>query len=118
MSAIEEAGFEAVLVDPAAPGTVLDHVNDVAVAIHLLGRVPAEEAAAGGLHSERLASLLRRLVDTPVRAFVYEPGNGRDVVEEAGSTWRIPYSLVPSSDGMDWPQWAEKAVESTLEPLV
>ncbi|MFN8216102.1 MAG: hypothetical protein U0R71_05850 [Solirubrobacterales bacterium] len=106
-AAIEAAGLEAAPADPERPGTVLDLVADVAVVYYLLGsaRGPAAELAA--IHGPRLERLLEKLVDTPVRGFVYEAvgavepallAGGAELVRSAGDTWRIPHAVVEAGD--------------------
>lgn len=103
LAAIESAGLEAALADPEQPGTLLELVGDVAAVYWLLGSAvgPAENLEA--IHGPRLERFLERLVETPVRRFVYEAGGsvdaatlarGRSVVEAAAGTWRIPVEFV------------------------
>jgi nucleoside-diphosphate-sugar epimerase len=102
LAAIEAAGIEPALADPALPGTVLDLVSDVAAAYWLLGSAsgPAENLAA--IHGDRLEALLERLVETPLRRFVYEASGSVDgglleqgsaIVRAAGERWRIPVTV-------------------------
>ena len=76
------------------------------------------------VHGPRLERLLEKLVDSPVRAFVYESAGsvdadllatGRETVERAGETWRIPVALLEA--GRDEPGWAARSAE-TVEGLV
>lgn len=103
LAAIESAGLEAALADPEQPGTLLDLVGDVAAVYWLLGSAvgPAENLEA--IHGPRLERFLERLVETPVRRFIYEAGGsvdartlarGRSAVEAASETWRIPVEFV------------------------
>ncbi|HET7486009.1 MAG TPA: hypothetical protein VFJ64_11640 [Solirubrobacterales bacterium] len=103
LAAIESAGLEAALADPEQPGTLLELVGDVAAVYWLLGSAvgPAEDLEA--IHGSRLERFLERLVETPVRRFVYEAGGsvdaallarGRSAVEAASETWRIPVEFV------------------------
>jgi uncharacterized protein YbjT (DUF2867 family) len=103
---IESAGLEAALADPAQPGTLLELVGDVAAVYWLLGSAvgPAEDLEA--IHGPRLERFLERLVETPVRRFVYEAGGsvdaallarGRSAVEAASETWRIPVEFLEGS---------------------
>lgn len=106
VTAIREAGIEAAIADPQRPGTLLDLIDDVALVFWLLGSangVPEEIAA---IHGSRLRALLERLVDTPVRGFVYEGAGsvaqaelrrGAAAVEEAEAIWRIPVRVVVAS---------------------
>ena len=108
LAAIAGAGIEAVLADPAVPGTVFEHVADVAVIAWLPGSAEGEPEAVAALHGSRLASLLARLVDTPVRGFLYEAAGsvpadvhdeGAKLVLAAGRHWRMPVGVVRADPG-------------------
>jgi len=99
LAAIEAAGIEPTLADPEEPGTVLDLVGDVAVVCWLLGSAVGDPEAVEAIHGSRLERVLERLVETPVRRFVYEgfgsvdPAlleRGGSIVRAAGERWRIP----------------------------
>ena len=90
------------------PATVLDLVGDVAAVYWLLGSAtgPPEEVAA--IHGPRLERLLERLVETPVRRFVYEAAGSVDpavleggaaAVRAAAERWRIPTEIMRSPAG-------------------
>jgi uncharacterized protein YbjT (DUF2867 family) len=122
LEAIEAAGIEPALADPARPGTLLELVGDVAVVHWLLGSAEGGEEALAAIHGERLERLLERLVDTPVRGFVYEAAGhvpdpllerGRGAVATAGERWRIPVAA-PSADPADHAAWAEAMLGATL----
>ena len=102
LAAIESAGIEASLADPEQPGTLLDLVADVADVYWLLGSAAGAEENLEAIHGSRLERFLERLVETPVRRFVYEAGGsvdpavlarGRAAVEAASRTWRIPIEI-------------------------
>lgn len=121
--AIEAAGLESALADPDRPGTLLDLVGDVTSIYWLLGTVQDEPEVIAAIHGPRLERLLEKLVDTPVRGFVYEAAGtvqrhrletGREVVESAGDRWRIPYRIV-SADPADHDSWLEAMVSATEE---
>ncbi|HEY8083460.1 MAG TPA: hypothetical protein VIE64_07910 [Solirubrobacterales bacterium] len=132
LKAIEVAGIEAVQADPAQPGTVLELVGDVAVVVWLLGSARPEARGAGeaageeeiaAIHGTRLERLLEKLVDTPVRGFVYEAAgtvpshrlqHGKALVELAGERWRIPVAAV-AADPEDASSWAEEMLTATLK---
>jgi nucleoside-diphosphate-sugar epimerase len=98
---IEAAGAEAVVADPDRLGTVMAHLHGVTVLCWLLGTVPSPD-----LHGPRLETMLERLVDTPVRGFLYEaaaPG-GVAAVRAASATWRIPAEVV-DADPADHQAW-------------
>ncbi len=122
---IEAAGIEPARADPEKPATILDLVDDVAIVIWLLGEAtgPAEEVAA--IHGPRLEGLLERLVETPVRGFVYEGvgtvdaellAGGAKLVRKAADTWHIPVAVTETARS-EGPQWAEELERVTLELL-
>lgn len=114
VEAIEAAGIDGALADPDRPGTVLDLVGDVALVYWLMGSAQGADADLSAIHGPRLQGLLERLVDTPVRGFVYEgagtaaPGHllaGSEAVNRASATWRIPARVVeepPASPPDAW----------------
>jgi nucleoside-diphosphate-sugar epimerase len=113
LDAIEAAGLSAAEADPDRPGTVLDLCGDVAVVVWLLGSATGEAEAVAAIHGPRLERLLEKLVESPVRGFAYEGvgsvdgevlAEGRETVERAGETWRIPIGMLASS--RDEPGWA------------
>jgi uncharacterized protein YbjT (DUF2867 family) len=108
VAAIEAAGIEAALADPDRPDTLLELVGDVTVVHWLLGSAIGEVENVEAIHGSRLERFLERLVETPVRRFVYEAGGsvdpsilarGASAVETASQTWRIPVEIV---DGDAW----------------
>ena len=113
LAGIEAAGIEAAHADPDRVGTVLELVGDVAVVLHLLGSASGEEEAVAAIHGPRLETLMERLVDTPVRGFVYEATGtvdagllaaGAETVRTASRTWRIPIEVADAApdNPADW----------------
>jgi uncharacterized protein YbjT (DUF2867 family) len=107
-AAIEAAGIEPAIADPEWPGTVLELVGDVTVLYWLLGSARGEPELVEAIHGPRLERLLEKLVDTPVRGFVYEAAGtanpeclerGAGLVREAGERWRIPVAAVEADPG-------------------
>lgn len=98
MAAIEAAGIEPAQADPDRPGTILELVGDVAILVLLLGGAEGSDEELAAIHGPRLERLMEHLVETPVRAVLYEgTEEGAGVVEAAARTWRIPVRvLVPS----------------------
>jgi uncharacterized protein YbjT (DUF2867 family) len=102
LPAIEAAGIEPALADPDQPATLLDLVGDVTAVYWLLGSATGEPENIEAIHGSRLERFLERLVETPVRRFVYEGSgsvdpaildHGGDIVRNAGETWRIPVEI-------------------------
>jgi uncharacterized protein YbjT (DUF2867 family) len=119
---IEGAGIEAALADPDRPGTLLDLVADITVVHWLLGSARGEAEEVAAIHGPRLEHTLERLVDTPVRGFVYEATGhvqpqflerGAAAVRAASDTWRIPAEVV-AADPDDPSAWALAMLEATL----
>ena len=118
---IEADGIEAAIADPARPGTILELVGDVTVVHWLLGDAKGEPAEIDSLHGTSLEALLEKLVDTPVRAFVYEAAGGvaadsrqrgAALVRSAAQTWRIPVEIV-DTDPAEPNAWLGAMVEAT-----
>ncbi len=102
LAAIEAAGIEPALADPERPATLLELVEDVAVVHWLLGSASGDPESVAAIHGSRLERLLERLVETPVRRFVYEAfgsvapevlAGGAALVERAAATWHIPVEV-------------------------
>ena len=109
------AGLEAVVADPDRVVSILDQVGDVAVVFWLLGSAVGEPEAVAAIHGSRLERLMEKLVDTPVRGFVYEAAGrvpqpelerGAAIVREAADRWRIPVEVVTGNPA-DWEAWTE-----------
>jgi hypothetical protein len=124
-AAIEAAGIEAAVADPARPGTVLDLVGDVTVVHWLLGSAIGDQELVEAIHGPRLEALLSRLVDTPVRGFLYEATGGVEsrVLESgaghvrlAARTWRIPVQVV-DADPAEPAAWLEAMGDATQRLL-
>jgi nucleoside-diphosphate-sugar epimerase len=122
---IEAAGIDAAVADPGRPGTVLDLVADVAVVHWLLGSAEAEPEATAAIHGARLERLLEKLVDSPVRGFVYEGAGtveqkylsaGAEVAQRAADTWRIPVRVV-EQDPSDYQAWLNAMARATADVL-
>ncbi len=123
VAGIEAAGAEAVVADPDRLGTVMTQLHGVTLVAWLLGS--AAGPTAEDLHGPRLETFLERLVDTPVRGFVYEAvgtmgegplANGERLVNEAQERWRLPAAVVaePPGDHSAWLAATRAAVASLL----
>jgi hypothetical protein len=104
LPAISASGAEAVVADPARLATILPVLEGVSVVSWLVVGGP-------------LQTLLERLVDTPVRGFVYEGGEGASVVRAASERWRIPVEIV-DEDPSDHGAWLEAAARAVARRLV
>jgi uncharacterized protein YbjT (DUF2867 family) len=122
---IEEAGIEPARADPERPGTILDLVGDVTVVLWLLGSAKGSAEDLAAIHGHRLEGLLERLVDTPVRGFLYEGvgtvdpkllEGGADLVRNAERTWRIPIAVTETSREHG-PAWVEELERKVIEVL-
>jgi hypothetical protein len=128
LAVIADAGIEPALADPDRPGTVLELVADVAVVYWLLGSAVADvdqPEQIGSIHGPRLERLLEKLVDTPVRGFVYEAAGdvsrdhierGVEVVETAAARWRIPVEIVTEAPGAA-ELWAAEMADAGIRLL-
>ena len=125
LAAIEAAGIEPARADPERPGTVLDLVGDVAIVLWLLGSAAGPEEDVAAIHGPRFEGLLERLVETPVRGFIYEGAGtvdggclpaARSSRRNAERTWRIPVTVTetPRSEGPAWVEELETAVVELL----
>jgi hypothetical protein len=124
LAPIEAAGIEPALADPLRPGTVFDLVGDVTVLVWLMGSAAGDREDVAAIHGPRLASLVEKLVDTPVRGLAYESRGGAPAealergaatLADAAERWRIPVALL-DADPSD-PSWGEvagDAIESLL----
>ena len=114
---LEEAGIEPMLADPDRPGSILDQVGDVTVVCWLLGSARGEEDLLRAIHGARLERLLGKLVDSPVRGFLYEASGdgepdrlaaGAAIVQAAAARWRIPVEVL-EHDPDEWRGWTAAA---------
>jgi hypothetical protein len=98
-----------VVADPDRLGTLLPHLEGIAVIYWLMGGVE------GPVHGPRLRSLLEKLVDTPVRGFVYEgTEQGAAVALAAHETFRIPVATLEAGRA-DWLGEATAAAARVLD---
>ncbi len=123
LAAIGSAGIEPAIADPDRVGTVLDHVGDVTVVAWLLGSASGTADEVRAANELRLGSLLEKLVDTPVRGFVFEGAGsadpqvlaaGAELVERAGRTWMIPVRVVSAERDGAWTAAMATAVAGVL----
>ncbi|HKB51985.1 MAG TPA: hypothetical protein VKC63_11235 [Solirubrobacterales bacterium] len=130
LEAIAAAGIEPALADPARLDTLLDRVGDVTVVVWILGSAEGGDEELAALHGPRLDRMVERLVETPVRGFVYEAAgsvdpillaHGHESLEAASDRWQIPLStiLVDPSDYATWADpieiWLDAAAHLVLD---
>jgi nucleoside-diphosphate-sugar epimerase len=117
---IEAAGAEGVVADPDRLATLLPRIEGISVICWLLASASGE-----GLHRERLASLLERLVDAPVRGFVYEAAGSMDpellaegaaAVRAFNETFHVPIGLIEADPG-DPEAWIRDALGAVQRVL-
>jgi len=124
-AAIEESGAEAYVGDPDRIATLVPALDQVTVACVLLGSATGTPAGLAALHGTRLEMLLTKLVDTTVRAVVYESAGTVDPEVLAGGAAmvrtrcqdsRIPYALLDAdpADHRAWTLAASAAIHSAL----
>ena len=115
--AIEAAGIEPAIADPDRIITVLDAIEGVSLIYWLFGTVPDPQ-----LHGPRLERLLEEIVDTPVRALVYELNGELDpsaasgafeALRSANERWRIPFEVVAAEYGSE--EWLEGMLAAARE---
>ncbi len=124
LAAIEAEGLEAVHGDPDRVGSLVELLADVTVVVWALGCAAGELDAAAAVNGPRLERMLERVVDTPVRAFIYDGAGsapaeslaaGAALVHAAAERWRIPVAFVMAAPG-DWGAAAAAAIARALKP--
>jgi hypothetical protein len=99
----------------------------VAVVVWALASATGPPELIAAVNGPRLERVLERLIDTPVRGFVYEASGsapddvlaaGADAVRAAGERWRIPVSAVDASPdhAERWAKEMAAAVRGVLAP--
>jgi hypothetical protein len=112
--------------DPDRIATLAHALDQVTVACILLGSAVGPAAHLAALHGTRLEMLLTRVVDTTVRALVYEAvgsvdpavlAGGAALVRERCEDSRIPYALLRADPAQHdaWRAAAGAAVDSALD---
>ena len=110
---IEQCGAEPAVADPDRLGTLLPAIEGASAICWLMGSATGRPEEVAALHGPRLESLLERLVDTPVRGFVYEAAGlvrpelleqGTTTARAAAETYRMPVEVV-RADPADHEAW-------------
>jgi uncharacterized protein YbjT (DUF2867 family) len=122
LEAIAAAGAEPVLADPDRLATLLPALDQVSVVVLPLGSASGSLELVSALHGPRLAALLGKLIDTPVRGVVYEASGSVDpsvlargaaqVASMCERSW-IAHVLV-SAGPADWTEVMGAAVARVL----
>jgi nucleoside-diphosphate-sugar epimerase len=119
-SSITAAGAEAIVADPDRVASLAPALLGVGVVCVLLGSAGGSAEQLAALHGPRLEMLLLRVLDTPVRGFVYESSGsvdpvvlraGAELVSSTCTRSRIPFALVDADAA---PAIVADAVESCL----
>ncbi len=124
-AAIEAAGAEAVQADPDRLGTVIAHLAGVTAVCWLMGTSQGDAPAVLSLHSDRLESLLGKLVDSGARGLVYEGAGtvapsvfvaGAEITRAAGQAHRMPVAVTGEdpADHAAWLSGMRAAVDAVL----
>ena len=125
LAAIEATGADAVVADPLRLATVAMQLEGVSALAWLMASAEGDAEDVAALHGPRLESLLGRLVDTPVRAFIYEAEGsagselldaGAEMVAAASERHRMPTGHIEAdpADPAAWLADALAAVERAL----
>jgi 3-hydroxyisobutyrate dehydrogenase-like beta-hydroxyacid dehydrogenase len=117
LAAIEAAGAEAHVGDPDRVATLASALDQVTIACLLLGSATGPPQQVRELHDARLAMLLSRMLDTPIRGILYEAsgsvddevlaGGGRLVARFCRDSV-IPFELL-RADPTDHREWVREA---------
>jgi hypothetical protein len=125
-AAIEAARAECWIGTPERLGTLRGALENVTLALWLLGTASGSQAELRELYGPRLEAFVRQLIDTTVRGFVYEPPGRAAPAELAASSERgarslaehnaIPYVVIraaPAEEGR-WMDEARLSVDRLL----
>ena len=122
---IEALGAEAVDADPFRLGTLLRPIDGSTVVAWLMGAAEGAPEDVAALHEPRLQALLAKLVDTHVRALVYEAAGpldpslydtGAEICARARETFEMPVEVV-RTDPADHDAWRAAMVEAVGRTL-
>ena len=124
---IAAVGVEPLVADPDRVATLMPALEQVTVAVILLGCAAGSQEQLATLHGSRLEMLLTKLVDTTVRAVVYEAtGTVPAAILAAGATRVSAFARRSHAGGelldadptasQEWLQAALDAVRMALAP--
>lgn len=124
-AAVEETGAECWIGDPDVVGTLRYALENVTIVVWALGTASGSDEAVAALHGPRLEMMLSKIIDTTVRAVVYEAAGsvapevlaaGVAELERMGARNEIPVAVV-DCDPCDRAAWA-LAVRQAIDRLV
>lgn len=121
LDAIRAAGAEPYLGDPDRIATLMDALTGTTIVAWLMGSA----TDAPDLQDGRLRMMTEKVVDTPVRGFLYEAAGtvaperleaGEMIARAARATWNIPLEVLNTdpADCAAWTREAAAAVERLL----
>jgi uncharacterized protein YbjT (DUF2867 family) len=124
-AAIEASGAECWIGDPDRLTTLNGALDRVTVVCWLLASATGPPAQLHALHTSRLRAFLGRMIDTPVRGFVYEAGGiavsdetiaaGERIASALAERNALPVAVVRSpTDSDPWLAQAREAVDSLI----
>lgn len=122
-AAIAAAGLEPARADPDRVGSVLELVGDVTAVVWALGSAGGPPETVEAVNGPRLESFMEHLVDTPVRAFVYDGAGpapadalarGERATRDAGRRWHLPVAVVAEPDSRSWAPVAAATLNGLL----
>jgi uncharacterized protein YbjT (DUF2867 family) len=125
LAEIERAGASPFLADPDRLSTLFPALDHVTVAYLLLGSATGDPEQIRALHSERLESLLFKMIDTTIRVVVYEAAGSVDdrilaegaaTVERACRASRMLFSIL-DADPAQPDAWVRAALSATEAAL-
>lgn len=125
LAAIEQAGTQAHLGDPERVATLTSAFEHVAAVCILLGSATGSGEELAALHGPRLEMLLARMLDTTIRAIVYEGAGtvsgdlllaGARTVRRTCEDSMIPHAILTADPG-DHAAWTTAAAGS-IEALL
>jgi Trk K+ transport system NAD-binding subunit len=126
LDVLAEAGVEPVLGDPDRVATIAPAFEQVTVVYVLLGSIAGSAADAAALHGTRLEMLLSKMLDTTIRAIVYEAAgsversvlaHGSELVRRTCEDSLIPYGLL-DADPANHDAWRDAAAAAVDRMLV
>jgi nucleoside-diphosphate-sugar epimerase len=123
---IEAAGAECWIGDPDVVGTLRYALENVTIVVWALGTASGSPEAVAALHGPRLEMMLNKIIDTTVRAVVYEAAGplhpelfaaGVAELERMGALNEIPVAVVDCdpSDSQRWARAAREAIDHLLD---